>query len=140
MTLALQAVASLIAILVVAWAARRMKLGGDPRIRDEDHARELANEAIDGFEPVDLALDRARVGAMLRDRRGRVMVLRRHGAHFAGRLLTDHSGVRLDRNTLTIATGERRFGTVTLDLGPAAQEWAASLRHLDGATRPGAGQ
>lgn len=135
MSLALQAAASLVAILLLAWIAARMKLGEDVRIRDEDHARELANEAIDGFVPVKLTLDRARVGAMLRDAQGRVMVLRRHGSHFAGRLLTGHSGVRLDRNLLTVATGERRFGEVTLDLGPAAQEWAASLRHLDGDAR-----
>ena len=132
MWIALQAAASLVAILLLAWFASRMRLGEDVRIRDEDHARELANEAVDGFVPVTLTLDRARIGAMLRDGQGRVMVLRRHGSHFTGRLLTDHSGVRLDRNTLTIASGERRFGTVTLDLGPAAQEWAASLRHLDG--------
>lgn len=133
--MAIQAVASLVAILLLAWIAARMRLGGDVRIRDEDHARELANEVIDGFEPVRLTLDRAHVGAMLGDAQGRVMVLRRHGSHFAGRLLTGHGGVRLDRNLLTIATGEPRFGQVTLDLGPAAQEWAASLRHLDGQAR-----
>lgn len=128
--MAIQAAASLVAILLLAWIAARMRLGGDVRIRDEDHARQLAGEAIDGFVPVDLALDRARIGAMLRDARGRVMVLRRHGSHFAARLLTDHAGVRLDRHLLTVSTGDRRFGAVTLDLGPAAQEWAASLRHI----------
>lgn len=130
MSIAIQAGASLVAILLLAWIAARLRLGGDVRIRDEDHARQLAGEAISGFEPVTLTVDRARIGAMLRDAQGRVMVLRRHGSHFAARLLTDHSGVRLDRNLLTVATGERYFGSVTLDLGPAAQEWAASLRHL----------
>ncbi|MDE2562066.1 MAG: hypothetical protein KGL48_07430 [Sphingomonadales bacterium] len=128
--MAIQAGASLVAILLLAWIAARLRLGGDVRIRDEDHARQLAGEAVDGFEPVALTLDRARIGAMLRDAQGRVMVLRRNGSHFAARLLTDHSGVRLDRNLLTVSTGERRFGSVTLDLGAAAQEWAASLRHL----------
>ena len=60
------------------------------------------------------------------------MVIKRHGVHFAARLLTSHEGTRLDRNFLTIATGERTFGSVTLDLGAQAQAWAGSLRRLGG--------
>lgn len=128
--LALQVAGSLIAILAVWALARWMQLGGDVRIADEDHARELAEAALCGFEPIAVGLDRARIGAVLRDARGRVMVLRRHGSHFVGRLLTSRQGVRLDRNFLVISTGERNFGTVTLDLGAEAQAWAASLRRL----------
>jgi hypothetical protein len=58
------------------------------------------------------------------------MLLRRHGVHFAARLLERHDGIRLDRQFLTIGTGERTFGTVTLDLGEQAQVWAGSLRRL----------
>lgn len=133
--LALQAAGSLLAILFVWWLARRMELGGDVRIRDEDHARALAQQTLCDFATVSLSLDKARVGALLRDARGRVMVLRRHGSHFVGRLLTTHSSVRLDRSNLVIATGDRRFGTVTLDLGTEAQVWAASLRRLGGSAR-----
>lgn len=128
--LALQAAASLVAIALVVLAARWMGLGGDVRIRDEDHARRLAEEAVCGFEPVAVALDRARIGALLRDAAGRVLLVRQHGSHFAARRLSGHAGVRLDRNFLTITTHDPRFGTITLDLGPAAQGWAASLRHL----------
>ncbi len=83
-----------------------------------------------GFEAEDLALDRAGIGALLRDRMGRVMLLKRHGAHFAARLLDSHSHARLDRNFLTIGSGESTFGKVTLDLGDKAQVWASSLRRL----------
>jgi hypothetical protein len=121
---------SLIAILALAWLARRLGLGGDARIRDEAHLRELAEEALCGFDPVDVAIDRAGLGALARDAQGRVMLLRRHGAHFAGRLLDSHLHVRLDRNLLAVGTGERRFGTITLDLGDEAPAWAASLRRL----------
>ena len=38
--------------------------------------------------------------------------------------------VALDRDFLTIGTGEKTFGSVTLQLGAAAQVWAAGLRHL----------
>jgi len=126
----IQAGASLLAILALAWLARRLDLGADVRIRDEDEARQLAAEALCGFEAEDLALDRAGIGALLRDRMGRVMLLKRHGAHFAARLLDSHSHARLDRNFLTIGSGESTFGKVTLDLGDKAQVWASSLRRL----------
>lgn len=46
------------------------------------------------------------------------------------RLLDSHAFARLDRNLLTIGTGEQTFGTITLDLGDQAQVWASSLRRL----------
>jgi hypothetical protein len=122
--------ASLLAILVLAWIALRLGLGGDVRIRDEEHLRELAEEALFGFDPVEIAIDRAGLAALARDAEGRVMLLRRHGAHFASRLLDGHAHVRLDRNFLIVGTSDRRFGEITLDLGPEAQAWAASLRRL----------
>jgi hypothetical protein len=121
---------SLFAILALAALARKLQLGGDRRIRDAEHARELAEEAICGFEPEETVIDRAGYGALLRDAGGRVLLLRRHGAHFASRLLDSHTHSRLDRNFLTVATADRRFGSVTLDLGDQAQYWAASLRRL----------
>ncbi|WP_126176106.1 hypothetical protein [Tsuneonella rigui] len=121
---------SLVAILALAWIAHKLGLGGDTRIRDEAHLRELAEEALCGFDPVDMAIDRSGMGALARDAQGRVMLLRRHGAHFASRLLDNHLHVRLDRNLITVGTGETRFGTITLDLGDQAPAWAASLRRL----------
>ena len=132
MALLLKFGGSLVAIVALAWLARRLGLGGDVRIADEDHARALADEAICGFDPVDMAIDRAGIGALLRDAEGRILLLRRHGAHFAARLLDSHAFARLDQGFLTIGTGETRFGKVTLDLGPKAQVWAAGLRHLQG--------
>ncbi|TCJ39900.1 hypothetical protein [Parafrankia sp. BMG5.11] len=121
---------SLLAILALAWLAHRLGLGGDTRIRDEAHLRELAEEALCGFDPVEIALDRAGVGGLARDAQGRVMLLRRHGAHFASRLLDNHLHVRLDRHLLEVGTGEQRFGRVILNLGDQAPAWAASLRRL----------
>lgn len=126
----LQFAGSLLAILALAWIAHKLGLGGDTRIRDEAQLRELAEEALCGFEPVDIAIDRGGIGAIARDAQGRVMLLRRHGTHFASRLLDNHLSVRLDRNLLSVGTGEKRFGTITLDLGDKAPAWAASLRRL----------
>ncbi len=126
----IQPLVSLLAILALAVLARRMGLGEDVRIRDENHARELAQEAVCGFDVADIALDRAGIGALLRDSNGRVMLIKRHGAHFAARVLDTHANARLDRNFLTIGSGEKNFGRVTLDLGGKAQIWASSLRRL----------
>lgn len=130
--LLVQLLLSLIGVIFVGLAAGWLGLGGDLRIRDEATARRLAAEAIDGFEAVDICIDRAGIGAVLRDREDRVLLLRRHGVHFVARLLDSHSGARLDRNFLTITTGDRHFGTVTLNLGPQAQVWAGSFRRLGG--------
>lgn len=126
----LQFAGSLLAILALAWIASKLGLGGDTRIRDEAHLRALAEEALYGFEPVEIAIDRGGIGALARDADGRVMLLRRHGAHFAARLLDNQLHVSLDRNLLAVGTGEKRFGTITLDLGDKAPAWAASLRGL----------
>ncbi len=128
----IQFAASLAAIVFIAWLAGRLGLGADPRIRTEDQARLLAEEAICGFVAEDIALDRAGIGALLRDSAGRVILLRQHGAHFAARLLDANSKARLDRNFLTIAPAERTFGSITLDLGENAGKWAAGFRRLAG--------
>ena len=121
---------SILAILLLAWTAKRMGLGGDIRIRDYDHARRLAEEAVCGFEPIDIVLDRAGIGALMKDASGRHLLIRRHGGQFVGRLLDGHSDSRLDHHFLTVGTGENAFGKVTLNLGAEAQYWAAGLRHL----------
>ncbi len=127
---AIQFALSLVSVFVLAGIAYWMKLGGDVRIRDANHARSIAGEAVFGFDPVGIALDRAGIGALLKDVTGRQMLIRRHGAHFVGRLLDDRIVARLDQNFLTIGTGEKSFGAITLNLGDQAQYWAAGLRHL----------
>ncbi len=75
-------------------------------------------------------LDKAGMGVLMKDASGRHMLIRRHGAAFVARLLDRHSESRLDHNFLTIGTGEKTFGKVTLNLGKDAQYWAAGLRHM----------
>lgn len=118
---------SLVAILVLAWLAHRLGLGGETRIASADEARTLADEAICGFEAQDVTIDRDGTGALLRDAQGRVLLLRRHGAHYAARLLDASTGAVVKDTRLTLTTAERRFGSVTLDLGAEAGEWAARL-------------
>ncbi len=126
----LQVAVSIVAVLLLALLAHQLGLGDDVRLRTRDQALDEAAAALGGFDAVDVVLDRAGIGALLRDAQGRVLLLRRHGAQFAARLLDNHSDTRLDRNFLTIGTGDTSFGKVTLDLGDKAQVWAASLRRL----------
>jgi hypothetical protein len=128
----LQFVGSLIAILALAWLARRLGLGGDRRIASDDEARELAEEALCGFDGEEVAIDRSGTAALVRDREGRILLLRRHGAHFASRLLGPDVAIRREADRLTFATLDRRFGDVTLDLGPAAADWASRLERARG--------
>jgi hypothetical protein len=121
---------SIAAILFIAWLARFLRLGGDVRIRSEEQAREIANETCSGFDPVEIAIDKAGIAALLRDAEGRHLLVRRHGVQWAGRLLDRHNDSRLDQNFLTVGTGEKTFGSVTLNLGSQAPHWAAGLRHL----------
>lgn len=128
--LLLKLAGSVVAILFLAWLAKYLKLGGDLRIRNDEQARAIADQVLPGFDPVDIAIDKAGIGALMRDAGGRHLLVRRHGAQFAGRLLDRHSDTRLDQNFLTVGTGEKAFGKVTLNLGSQAQYWAAGLRHL----------
>ena len=128
--LAIQLAASVVLILGVTWLSHKLALGSDVRLRDEAEVHALAENAVCGFHPREVVMDRAGIAALARDGAGRVMLLRRHGAQFAARLLDGHADARLDRNFLTIGTGERYYAPVTLDLGDQAQVWAASLRRL----------
>lgn len=118
---------SLIAILFLAWISARLGLGGEPRIRDEDHARELADDALCGFTSTDIALDRNGAAALLRDEAGRVMLLRRHGVHFAARLLEPSATVQFERDRLIVAPSGRWFGTAALELGTRPPRWVSEL-------------
>jgi hypothetical protein len=126
----IKALASLVAVLLLAGLARWLGLGGDVRIRNADHARALAQDVHYGFDPVDVIVDRAGFGALLRDANGRQMLIRRSGARFAGRLIEPGVEARLDLQFLTLGSDGSPFGAATLNLGDDAQVWAAGLRNL----------
>lgn len=123
---------SLLAILALAWVARALRLGISAKLRDDADARFLANEAVDGFEATDLAIDRDGNGAILRDSSGRILLLRPHGVHFAGRLVTPPMIAYAHNDALVIETKERRFGDVTLQLDNA-KYWADAINAVNAA-------
>ena len=111
---------SLAGVAALVLASRLLGLGRNPRIADEGEARELAGNAIPGFDPHDVALDAAGRGALVRDRAGRVVLLSPHGARFVGRMLETPGNPERRGGQLTV-------GGVPLELGSKAAAWAARL-------------
>jgi hypothetical protein len=122
----LQFLGSLGAILALAGFARWLRLGPAPRLADEAAARRAADAAVSGYEPVAIALDRDGRGALLRDAAGRLLLLRPHGSHFAGRILTGSAAARTDGEALVIDSGERRYGSARLLLSDP-RAWASAI-------------
>lgn len=103
---------SVAAILMLAGIARLLRLG-ESRIATADDARRFAEEALAGFEA-----RRALVGedgnAALVAGNGAIAVLKRHGAQVAVRRLLPPLRMSQAVEGVTIETGERLFGAVTL--------------------------
>lgn len=119
-------VLAVLLLIVVAW---KLRLGGEARIADEAEARELADNALCGFDAEKVALDRNGCGALLRDRADRILLLAPHGNRFIGRLLDANTRASFADQRLVIATGERRLAPVALDL-PDAAAWCRAIEAL----------
>ena len=116
----LQLGGSLLAILVLAGIAWALKLGQPRTIDTAERALALAREADTAFDPSEAAVGRDGSAAILADSAGRIMVLRRHGTHFAARVLEPGTPAHSDGDILTIVP----------DLGPEAQAWASRIEAL----------
>lgn len=127
--LLIQTAGSLVAILALAGLAWWLKLGGAPLLDSDDAVRRAAGEVEDGFAPVAIARDRAGLAALARDGAGRIVLIRRHGNRFAGRVLDARATARASGDALAIDPGERRFGIVRLELAKP-QAWAEAINAL----------
>ncbi len=125
----LQFVGSLIAIFLLAGLARLLGLGGKPRLKTAEQVQKAAGEVFDGIAVESFALDTDGASAILRDQRGAVMVIKRHGNQFAGRLLDASASITKDGPILVIDPGDVRFGTVSLHLDQPAP-WADLVNRL----------
>lgn len=132
----LQFLASLVAILALAGIARWLELGGRPRLDDDHSVGRAAGEAVFGYEPVEIARDHYGRGAIMRDADGRMLLLKPHGNRFAGRMLTPGARARIWRDpgkaSLEVDCGERRFGTVQLEI-EQPEAWAEAINRLGSA-------
>ncbi len=136
MELLLQTSASLVAIVALAGLAWWLRLGGTPRLTSEDDVAQFAGEVEDGFAPVAVAIDAEGAAALARDAQGRIMLIRRHGNRFAGRVLTAQAKAarqdQPDASAIMIDSGEARFGTTFLAI-PDPDAWAEAINALNAA-------
>lgn len=124
-----QLLLSLGAIGALVFLVRALRLGSGPAFADEDDVRHAASHVADDFLPADIALDKGGTAALLADRQGRVLVLRAHGAHVAGRLLSPLARARMEEGRLVIDPADPRFGPVRLDI-PDAERWKTRIERL----------
>ncbi len=124
----LQTAGSLVAILALAGLAWWMKLGGTPALDSEAAVRSAAGEVEDGFAPLAVTCDGK--AALARDTAGRIMVIKRHGNRFAGRVLGPGSTARMASDGLEVDPGEAGFGKVLLDI-PDPHAWAEAINRLN---------
>lgn len=127
--LLLQFGGSLVAIFALFLLARALKLGGSPRLEDEQAVQSAAAEVEDGFEAQRISISRDKQAAIAADNSGRIMVIRRHGNRFAGRILSRQASVREEVDALVIDPGEKRYGAVRLRLGDPGY-WADAINRL----------
>lgn len=130
MDLLLQTAGSLVAILALAGLAWWLKLGGTPRLDSTEAVARAAGEVEDGFAPVAAACDAEGASALARDASGRIMVIKRHGNRFAGRVLGPDAAAWVAGGQLEVVPGDPRFGTVFLTIADA-EAWADAINQLD---------
>ncbi len=134
--LLVQTMGSLVAILALAGLAWWLKLGGSPTLANDNDVRHAAGEVEDGFDPVEIARDTEGVAAIARDAHGRIMVIKRHGNRFAGRVLDANASATLNidlgETVLVVRTGETLFGDISL----AVDDPKAWVTTINGVSRP----
>jgi len=107
-----QLAGSIVAILALAGIARWLRLG-ESRIGSTAEAREIAEDMLVGFR-AHAALVSQDGGAAIVAGNGAIAVLKRHGARVAARRLLPPLSVSPAVEGVTVRTGERLFGDVTL--------------------------
>ena len=131
--LLVQTLGSLLASLALAGLAWWLKLGGSPTLASDDDVRRAAGEVEDGFDPVAIARDTDGVAAIARDAQGRVMVIKRHGNRFAGRVLDADAkatlNIDLGETVLVVRTGQTLFGDIYLAVDDP-QAWVAIINRV----------
>ncbi|QLC25702.1 hypothetical protein HFP57_12195 [Parasphingopyxis algicola] len=121
-------IGSLAAVFALAAAAWFLGMGKTPRIGDEAEAEQLARDAHSGFVPAGAAVSRDGKAALVAGAAGDFVLLREHGANIVARVLREAPRAAHENAILVIATGERLFGDLRLDLGEAAAaHWSENL-------------
>lgn len=125
----LQFAGSLLAILALFGLAKWLGLGGKPRLHSEADVAKATDEVVSGFLPKRVSIARDGSAALARNDQGQIMLIKRHGNRFAGRILTSSAQVREEVDGLVIDPKETQFGQVRLSLKDAST-WADAINRL----------
>lgn len=120
---------SLLAIFALYVLARALGLGASKGLADDDAVRLAADEVESGFQAERISIDRKGQSALARDNTGRILVIKRHGNQFAGRILSSSARVREEVDAIVIDTGEVRFGSVRLAIDKPGS-WVDAINRL----------
>ncbi|GGB51653.1 hypothetical protein [Blastomonas aquatica] len=107
--------ASLAAILAVAGLVWLLQLG-ESKIGSAGDAARIAEEQIAGFEAGPVLMSENGEAALIEGADGRIVLLKRHGAHCAGRVLQRPLRAHRCNEGWKVETGDPRFGHVALAL------------------------
>ena len=120
---------SMVAIFALYALARALRLGGKPKLADEESVRFAAGEVEDGFVAERIAIARQGAAALASDALGRIMLIKRHGNQFAGRILDSEAQVQEEVDAIIVDCGDPRFGKVRLSLeNPSV--WVDAINRL----------
>jgi hypothetical protein len=124
---------SLAAILLLALAARFLRLGG-ARLADESEACEVAEATFADFEAEHAWLDIDGQSAVVAGKEDGHALVRRHGARFVARKLVRPAQIDAKGPVLIVASGERLLKPFVITL--ASEEEARLLTSLLGSRAP----
>lgn len=127
--LLLQSVGSLIAIFALYVLARALRLGRRPKLVDEESVRFAVRGVEDGFVPVRIAIGRGGSAALASDADGKIILVKRHGNRFAGRILTHNACAQEEVDAIIVDCGETRFGKVRLSIDQP-NAWVDAINRL----------
>ena len=105
-------IGSIIAILLVSGLVAWLKLG-EVKLDSVEDACRWADELVPGFKATDAILAADAQAALVSSDDDRLVLLKRHGAQFVGRVVTRPLSVLQQGQYWQIQSGERFFGTVT---------------------------
>ncbi len=121
-----------IIILVFAFAAlyvlaRYLGLGRGTGILQPANARQIAFDALYGFEAAETVVGQDGQSALLKGHSGSYAIIQRHGAHFIAREFSTPVNCDSADDRLTLRSNIFPNGFVILNLGPDADKWRTRL-------------
>ena len=127
--LLIQTGGSLVAIFALYLLARALKLGGKPVLADSAAVHLAAGEVEDGYTPTRVSIARKGDAALAVNEAGRIILIKRHGNQFSGRVLTASATVHEEVDGIVVDCGEARFGPVRLSIDDPSY-WVDAINRL----------